>query len=371
MKRRNFLIKTTLATAGIVGFFGIPNLIQDTVVYSERELIKKELFSVDLNFLEKILMIDNLLIKENSGYLTNLDEEVKRVSKIETKLNKVEEGISEFVEKKVTLFRKKNASKEELYQVRDELNERYQEILNIKKNEKVSFINFKRNLFVSYKNDFFEKGGPILKELHRLDNYFSKLNSLMSNEKKDSPIYSTGITLMNLSADASFIRKASNISGTPIEEIVALANVESLGKKFAVGTEGEINRFQLHPKYLRDNYRNALSQKNILSDYIRENTSEKTLLKDLAGDSKLNIAITANLMRYLNEKTKTYYEYILSYNRGLGRALDIPERIRIKLENPENISEKSKRYSIYRYYTNFLDAKKAFEQIKGYVTKAA
>jgi hypothetical protein len=212
-------------------------------------------------------------------------------------------------------------------------------------------------------------GDSALKEFYKFGNYISLIDSLIRNGEASPQVQKLYKTLTNLSPDSSLISWASK-SGIPIEEIVAFADVESNGNPFAIGRNGEITAFQLNPRYLTDICNNALSRRNILSDYIQENASKKTLLEDLAGNSKLNIAVAVNFMKYLKEKTGTDYEYVLAYNMGLRGILELSQRTRRKLENPaERISEQDKKRSVFGYYTSFLDSKRAFEQIRSHITQ--
>lgn len=364
MDRRDFLKKTLVTAAGVAVTFGLPNLINDEVLYSP-----KELFSTDLYSLEKIIMTGKILTEENPESLINLYSELNQKPHIDIETERIKGEIKELLISKIRQFSRETPSKEKVDEARDEIDQKYQKIRQIKEDEKITFVDFKREIFVSSQEDLLKPGDSALKEFYKFDNYISLLDSLIRNGEAELSVRVLYMTLVNLSPNSLLISEASNISGIPIEEIVAFANLESTGRPFAIGRDGEINTFQLNTRYLADIYENALSRKNLLSDYIQENTSKRTLLEDLAGNSRLNIAIAVNLMKYLKEETGTDYEYVLAYNRGLERALNLPQRIRRKLENPERISEKDKKKGVFGYYTSFLDTKKAFEQIRNHVTQ--
>lgn len=362
MDRRDFLRKSLVTVAGTAAMFWSPNLINDEFLY-----FPKELFSTDLYSLEKIIMAGKILTEENPESLINLYNEVNQKPHINIETERIKSEIKEILINKIRQFSRKTPSREKVCEARDEIDQKYQKIKQIKEDEKITFVNFKREIFVSSQEDLLKPGDSALKEFYKFDNYISLLDSLIRNGEANLRVLY--MTLVNLSPNSLLISEASNISGIPMEEIVAFANLESTGRPFAIGRDGEINTFQLNTRYLTDIYKNALSRKNLLSDYIQENTSKRTLLEDLVGNSRLNIAVAVNLMKYLKEETETYYEYVLAYNRGLERALDLPQRVRRKLENPERISEKDKKKSVFRYYTSFLNTKRAFEQMRNHVTR--
>lgn len=364
MDRRDFLKKSLVTAAGIAVTFGSPDLINDAVLYSPEEL-----FSTDLYSLEKIIMAGKILAEENPESLINLYNELNQKPRIDIETKRINGEIKEILIGKIRQFSRKTPSKEKVYEARDEIDQKYQEIRKIKEDEKITFVDFKREIFVSSQEGLLKTGNSALDEFYRFGNYFSLLDSLIRNGEVDLSVRVLYTTLVNLSPNSLLISEASNISGIPIEEIVAFANLESTGRPFAVGRDGEINTFQLNTKYLADIYENALSRRNLLSDYIQENTSKRTLLEDLVGNSRLNIAVAVNLMKYLKEETETYYEYVLAYNEGLGRALNLSQRTRRKLEHPERISEKDKKRSVFGYYTSFLNTKRAFEQMRNHVTR--
>ena len=362
MDRRGFLRKSMMTIAGTAAMFRSPNLINDKFLY-----FPKELFSTDLYSLEKIIMAGKILTEENPKSLINLYNEVNQKPHINIETERIKSEIKEILINKIRQFSRKTPSREKVDEVRDEIDQKYQKIKQIKEDEKITFVDFEREVFVSSQEDFLKPGDSTLKEFYRFRNYFSLLDSLIRNGEANLRVLY--MTLVNLSPNSLLISEASNISKIPIEEIVAFAKLESTGKPFAIGRYGEINTFQLNPKYLIDTYNNALSIKNLLSDYIQENTSKKTLLEDLVRNNRLNIAVAVNFMKYLKEKTETDYEYVLAYNMGLGGILKLSQRTRRKLENPERISEKDQKKKIFRYYTSFLDSKRAFEQIRSHITQ--
>lgn len=362
MKRRDFLRISLMAATGVSAVLALPDPVNDAIVSFPAKIL-----STNLHSLEKIIMAGNMLTEESPESLITLHRDLNQKPNIEFETGRINEEIKRIIIRKVVQFSRKSPSKEELYGIRDEIDKKCREIRRIKENERITFIDFKGGVFISSREGFLKPGDSELKELYRFGDCISLLDSLARNMETDSPFQRLYQTLTNLSPDSSFISEAAKISGVPIEEIVAFANIESVGRPFAIGRDGEINTFQLHPKYLMDIHRIALSRKNLLSDYIQENTSKKTLLEDLAGNSRLNIAIAVNLMKSLKEDTKTHYEYVLSYNMGLGGVGNLSQKIRRKLENPYNISEKDRESKIFGYYTGFLNAKSSFEQIKSHL----
>ena len=364
MNRRNFLIKTIPIMAGITGLFLTTNPIKDAILYSPEELKKIILFSTNSHSLEKMIMMGTLLTEESPKLIIDIHKETNQNLSIDFEIKRLEEDITELSIEKIMQFSKKAPSDEELYETRDEIDRKYQKINELKESKNMDLVSFKRMIFLSSQRNFLELDESVLKELYQFDKYILFFDSLIKNEEINYSLRKLSKTLINLSPESLFISEASKISEIPIEEIVAFANIESMGRTFAVGRGGEINRFQLNPKYLWDIYKNTLSQKNSLSDYIQEKTSKETLLEDLIRDSKLNTAMAVNLMKYLKEHTNTNYEYVLAYNKGLNRALNLSAEVKEKLKHPEKISEIDKEHPIFKYYSNFLSTKKDFEKIK-------
>ncbi len=366
MDRRDFLRRSLITTGGIAAVLAFPGSINNTIVSPTTKI-----FSTNLDSLEKVIMAGKILRDENPESLINLHSNLNQKPNIGAETEKINEEIKRFLIEKIKQFSRKAPSKEKLYEIRDEIDKKYQEIRIIKENERITFVDFKRKVFISSEEGFLKSGDSELKEFYKFGKDISLLDSLARDEEANPPIQRLYKTLVNLSPDSLFISEASKISRVPIEEILAFAYVESVGRPFAIGREGEINTFQLHPKYLDYIHQNALLRKNLLSDYIEENTSKRTLLEDLAGNSRLNTAMAVNLMKFLKEETKTYYEYVLSYNIGVGGVGSLSQKTRRKLENPERISNKDMGKRIFGYYTGFLNAKNAFEQMKEHLGRIA
>ena len=369
MDRRKFLIGAGLIGASLI----ILNRgVNNAVLYSPEELERKELFSLNLSSLEKTIMAGELLAEQNPIFLIDLHKEMLGNLKILEQIEKMKEDISDKIIKYSNEFAKKRPSQKDFEEKTREIDELASEIYALKKGIKINLSRFKRNVFVSIndKDEVIEFGESGLKELYTFDNYL--FIALSQSERSE---YNPGIkrideTLKKMSSDSSSILEASKISGIPIGKIVAFSDIESSGNEFAIGRDGEINRFQFNPKYLKDIYNNALSINNQLSDFINENTKPKTLLEDIARNSKLNIAMAVNLMKYLEENTNESYESVIAYNLGISRTSEISLGARTKLRNPEKITPGNlKRYNIYRYYTNFLNAKRSFDEIKNRLSR--
>lgn len=347
------------------------NSIHNESPYSKEELVKEQLSLTNMNELEKAIMVGSIITYDNTIPLINLHKEIIKKTTVFDEIKKIEEEIFSYVLKKSRDFSKKRAKNDELNETVRIINEKYGQIKKIKEKIEISLLNFKRETFVSFDDYFIIPTNYIHGELSlKLTKSLSILDSSITKYKEqNSRINRVYATLVNLSPISHIIREASEISGVPVEDIIALSDIESLGMNL-VGAEGEINAHQLHPKYLKQNYRNALSIKNPLSDYIRENTSENSLLEDLVKDEKLNISLVVNLMKFHRENTKEYYEYILAHNIGLKRTQNLRKHTRIKLKNPELITQQEKKNnSIFRYYTNFISSREAFRQIKDYLCK--
>ncbi|MEM3141378.1 MAG: hypothetical protein QXX55_01145 [Candidatus Pacearchaeota archaeon] len=372
MNRRTFLKKFGMG-AGMTLLFSpiMINSIHNESPYSKEELVKEQLSLTNMNELEKAIMVGSIITYDNTIPLINLHKEIIKKTTVFDEIKKIEEEIFSYVLKKSRDFSKKRAKNDELNETVRIINEKYGQIKKIKEKIEISLLNFKRETFVSFDDYFIIPTNYIHGELSlKLTKSLSILDSSITKYKEqNSRINRVYATLVNLSPISHIIREASEISGVPVEDIIALSDIESLGMNL-VGAEGEINTHQLHPKYLKQNYRNALSIKNPLSDYIRENTSENSLLEDLVKDEKLNISLVVNLMKFHRENTKEYYEYILAHNIGLKRTQNLRKHTRIKLKNPELITQQEKKNnSIFRYYTNFISSREAFRQIKDYLCK--
>lgn len=360
MDRRNFIIKTSLGIAG--GIIGTPSIIKNSVNYSKEELKQVEILTTNLPSLEKRIMIGNLFLNEELGSLTTIHQKVLENTELNKKIDKVTESIVEFILKKSHDFSKKKSSSKILKKVREELQNRRNYLETIKNFERIKFANFRRDILVSSRN-FEEFNKDSLKEYNKFNDYFLKIENL-SNEYPN--IRKIQETLFNLSSDVLFIKKASKISKIPIEDIIAFANLESNGNEFEIGRDGEINRFQFIPKYVQDIYIKALSQKNELTEFILDKKVGKdknSLLETIVRDSELNIAIATNFMAYLKENTDKEYQYILAYNKGIQGVKSIPKSTKRKLENPSKISQKEKKYSVFKYYLDFRNAKNGFKTL--------
>mgnify|MGYP001558537909 FL=1 len=213
-------------------------------------------------------------------------------------------------------------------------------------------------------NNFSEFNNQSLKEYSELEVYSAKINEL---SKIFPELLRMRKTMTNISSDTSFIRQASKISKIPVEEIVTFADLESNGYEFAIGRDGEINRFQFIPKYIQDIYFRAISQKNELTGFILDKkvkNNKNNLLETIARDSELNIAIAANFMVYLKDKTKKDFQYILAYNKGVNGAMSLQKKTIRNLENSSRISSGEKELAVYKYYLDFKESGKNFRRIK-------
>lgn len=368
MEKREFL-KKILLFGGVIGtgLISIPEIIENEVIYNPKKMKKKELFSTNLSSLEKTIMTGNLLKENEAKEMVDFHSKILKKTEINKKTEEIREKIIEIILHNSRKFSKRKPSKERMKELGEEIDLLSYNIDSIKKDEIIDFIGFDRNAFVKINGNMLEFGNSNLREFYQLNNYSCITESAVKEEKnrEGKPVlWSSFNTLKKLAPDASFILNASNISKIPVEEIIAWANIESEGREFAIGREGEINRFQLHPLYIRDIYKNALAQNNALSEYIRENTSEKNLLENTVRNSKLSIALAVNQMVRLKKETNTYYEYVLAYNRGLVGASILSKRTKKKLENPETITEKETKYSAFSYYLGYLNAVKNFRKIK-------
>lgn len=368
MDRRKFLEKTLIIGGGIgLGVISTPYTIENATISKSKELEMKELLSTDILSLEKAVMTSNLLREEPVKNITDFHNKITEKSDIESKTEKIREEIIEIVINNSKKFSRKKPSNEKLKDFCYKIDNLQYEMDKIKEGGKIKFIGFKRNTIADIGGHILEFGNANLREFYQINNHLC-LTELEVKNKKDEKgnliLNSTYNTLQKIAPDALFILEASKISKIPIEEIVAFANVESEGREFAIGKEGEINRFQLHPKYLKDIYKNALAQNNALSEYINENTNEGNLLEDSVRNSKLSIALAVNHILNLKKETSTYYEYILAYNRGIAGIKKLSDRTRKKLENLKNITEKEAKNPIFGYYLGYVNKINNFRKIK-------
>ncbi len=364
MKRRDFIIKTILGTIGTgLGLISIPSPIENAINYSKAEIIQKEIINISLQSLEKRIMISNLLLDKNLDYLPDLHKNVFNNSDLNNRINDTKEYLAELVLKKSLEFSKRKPSLKTLKRIRDELNEKMDYMERIKDFERIKFFDFRNKIMVT-SNNFSEFNNQSLKEYSELEVYSAKINEL---SKIFPELLRMRKTMTNISSDTSFIRQASKISKIPVEEIVTFADLESNGYEFAIGRDGEINRFQFIPKYIQDIYFRAISQKNELTGFILDKkvkNNKNNLLETIARDSELNIAIAANFMVYLKDKTKKDFQYILAYNKGVNGAMSLQKKTIRNLENSSRISSGEKELAVYKYYLDFKESGKNFRRIK-------
>ncbi len=371
MNRRNFLGRTTLIVTGVtLGLTFTPETIKNAVLYSPEELKTIKLFSLDVPSLERIIATGKLLTTKNPASLIELHEELSKNQPATSQIESREDELAEEVLRKSKEFSKKRPTKSYFHETTQKIDEMSSELQRLRERTEIDFIRQKRSIFGVTNDRQIEVRDSDLQELYVSDRCHSLALSFIEKAEQGSPLHRLSKTLKRISKDSQFIAYASTAGGVSLRKILGFIDIESQGREFAIGRDGEINRFQLHPRYLEDTYRNALSLGNELSDYIRENTSRRTLLENLSRDSKLNIALAVNFMKYLEKKTKEDYQSVIAYNRGLKRALNLSPTISKKLKNHRKITKKDlENYSVYRYYSNFLDAGKSFEQIRDHIVK--
>ncbi|MEX2016881.1 MAG: transglycosylase SLT domain-containing protein [Candidatus Pacearchaeota archaeon] len=367
MNRREFLRHAGIVGAVIgIGMASLPETIKNTVIYSSSDLEINELFYFDISYLERVIATETLFVSTQPQPLIRLHHYISKNLEKE-RIEYIEEMLVEKIINDSKKFSKEKPSGKDFRKATETIDEMFTELQRIRNETDIKFVNQKRNIFVVSKDESVEFGIDNLETFYSADNNYALVVSHVEEANYNSPLHRLSKTIKRISEDSEFMLNASKSSGVSLAKIVAFADIESQGRKFSVGRDGEINRFQLHPKHLNDIYRQALSVKNELSDYIREKTSGRNLLEDVARDSKLNMALAVNLMKYLEKRTEEGFESVLAYNRGLGKALGLSSRTKNKLRNPKNITEKDlKRYQIYKYYTNFLNAEKSFDEIRSY-----
>lgn len=361
MNRRHFLINLGLIGAGAVF---VNSGIYNTMLYSKRELQMEDVLSMNLSSAEKMTMDTELIYGRKNESLTKLKDALTNNPNLLAQIAKKRDEMSGIVLKKSHDFSRKTPSRSVYRHFSEKIDSIAEELDNLKENRDLKVVNFRRGQFVLMDGELKSVESRLLKEIKDYEDSIYPLESLKSNGTDSQRIIRIYKTLERISPDASFISYASKESGIPLEEIIAFADVESVGREFAIGRNGEVNRFQLTPRYVKDMYSAALSRRNSLSEYLYEKTSEKRILEDAVRDSKVHIALAANFIGHLKEQTNNYYEYILAYNRGLGRAKDLPSKARKKLRNPHLLSKKDLRQSLYSYYNNFLSAKKSFTEVR-------
>lgn len=363
MNIKNF-IRAAAISSGLLFF---PVQINNSNLYSKEELVEKIIFSTNLYELEQMMMVKSLLLNEDASSLNGLIEKIMQQDRdLFYKIQKEEKHLAELTLKKIRRFSRKRASREEHSGAMRELDSLARRIDIIKKVYDVDFVSLRKKNYASIPIELIPYKSSLTEKLSLL----SKLEFL-DTIKDDSSDYGNNTyklieTLKKLAQDAEFIRKAAD-SGIPLEEIIARYHIESGGRRRTVSRIGAINTSQINPN--SDNlpyiYLVTAYQKNDLGEFIREQSSYKRFLRDLVMNSRLNIAVGVNFESYLKDETNNYYEYVISYNRGIEGTLSLPRFIKIKLAYPERISgEDTKKHHPLRYYTDFLNSIKTFNKLK-------
>jgi soluble lytic murein transglycosylase-like protein len=353
MNRREFLERSTLFGIGI--FAGINFGCEKKEI---KEIIK-EFVDLNLNLqkLENIIMTETLSNYYLNYSLINLKNEINKNHNLNNIIKPIRDNLIDLTLEKANKFYKKNPKKikiltdKEHFKTQNKLNKNQEKIQNIKANY---LLNPKE----------YEEYSEYLNEQN---NKFNSMINLINKSKYDLMNYNLFLTLKNIAPDINFIKEASDDSGIPIEDIIALAHIESSGREFAVSRHGCINRFQINPRFLEKIYEETTYQNNQLSNYIKQITKPEEFLKNLVKNSKLNIAVGINYFKHLR-KNLDHNEALVAYNFGIPGLNNLKKDIRDKIRNPYKISKADLNVSAIEYYAKFNNARKGIKELKNYLS---
>ncbi|MEK6907180.1 MAG: transglycosylase SLT domain-containing protein [Nanoarchaeota archaeon] len=352
MNRRQFIRDAAIITTGSLL---ASSKIKNSEIISLGKLGNKGSY-ISLYQLEKILMGNLFFLDKYPKELIEWYNLAIKNPDLVSEINARKQDLIDLSLSKIRLSLKKRLTRKGVNSLMEVLDSISGEIEELKKNEKLHYVVNNDQVVLLHNGLIYDK--IPLKEFPRFDLY---LNDEGGDEKKDS-LLRFFRTLNRLSPDSEFIKRASEISSMPLEDITAFAYKESAGRPCAVSINGDIGRFQLNPKVLNDTYRYTTEQDNELAEFIKQNTSRSTFLEDLAANPELNIATGVNLMRYKLEKVKFYY--VVAYYIGLRGASKLSNRTKYKLRNPDKITDKDLRNNIIDYYHDFRYARNNFRRIK-------
>ena len=321
--------------------------------YSLKNPFKEASFELDVYAIEKAIMTKSIIDEQTPVELVKTYDNFMNNSGLNTTIQPIKKRLIDLTLEKVKSFSKKRVSYEESKSTKKQLDNIYKRIDLIKQNYNIRVLD--RDL----KND-----------LVSAQIILSKVNSLQRNSENKKIFYDLYFTLEKISPDILFIKKASEDSNIPLEDIIALVAIESNGREFVVSNCGAINRFQINPRQLKYIYNNTTDLGNALSEYIRENTSREKFLVDLVQDSKLNIATGVNYFAYLKENTGAEWENVVGYCYGPNGILRLPSNVKdalYKLSYGEKLKKKIRHHAI-SYYKKFLMARTIFKEIKSLIS---
>ncbi len=207
-------------------------------------------------------------------------------------------------------FQEKNAKKEELKELFAYSNSKlrdYKEQIKLATHFTIYQSAVTERFCIDFNSNRILIQSEILNILNRYNEDMSRLvNSLNSKDNPTKRLIAR--TIYYTASDIKDLNSVSERENVPLNVLLGFATIESVGNPFAVGSAGEIGRFQIKPNVAEMFYRKYPERFGYYDP--------KTLRESLVRDPQLSATIAALILK---DNNLNYPEKALAYNQGVEK----------------------------------------------------